>query len=347
MSPSERQKRSRPRQSDIARAVGVSQATVSMVMSGRNVSRISPETRRKILECSGSMEYTANPAARRLAGGTNRILGVFTYEATFPIAGFNQYYPFLLGIEARAESLSQNLLLFTSAVNENGARSVYANGVNQLAIADGSILLGTDEDRSEIARLANEDYPFVYIGRRDVEARFSWVTADYAQATYDVVRRLSGDGHRSLLYLGWEEPQEAQADRFAGWTRAVADFGIAAEVKRVRTDAAIDPAVLQALHDDATGLIVEVPAMAEAVFTALFHAGLKVPADVSVAVLGDMDTPERAKNQWSGFSMPYREMATAAVDHLVGLISGTEETTQLKMPCQPKQGRTIAPARDL
>lgn len=344
MDRSENQRNNRPRQLDIARAVGVSQATVSMVMSGRNVSRISAETRRKILELSGTMGYSANPAARRLAGGTNRILGVFTYESAFPIAGLNQYYPFLLGIEARAEQLHQNLLLFTSAVDEDGTRSVYANGMNQLAIADGSILLGTGEDRSEIARLANENYPFVYIGRREVNAGFSWVTADYEQATYDAVCRLADEGHRRVLYLGRENPQEAQNDRFAGWERAVADLELEGQVTRVPMQSPIDPESIQPLLERTTALVIEVPAMGEAVFDALKGAGLKAPADVSVAVLGDMDTPERTKKQWSGFSMPYTQICTAAVDHLVALIAGDEGPKHLMLACEPRAGRTIAPA---
>src|SRR5699024_10404927 len=137
----------RTRQADIAKAAGVSQATVSMVLSGRESTRISEETRRRILGLSGSLGYSANPAARSLAGGKNRILGVFTYEPTFPIAGLDQYYPFLLGIESEAERLQQNLLLFTSASSDGAGspRSIYADGVNQLGVADGSILLGRGE----------------------------------------------------------------------------------------------------------------------------------------------------------------------------------------------------------
>lgn len=336
--------RTRPRQADIAKAAGVSQATVSMVLSNRTTTRISEETRRKILELSGDFGYSANPAARRLAGGKNRILGVFTYEPTFPIAGLDQYYPFLLGIEAEAEQLQQNLLLFTSASGEGRSRSIYADGVNQLGIADGSILLGRGEKRDEVARLAREGYPFVYIGRREIRgADISWVTADYESATYDVTRRLHDLGHRQLLYIGVERPEEPNLDRFAGWQTARAELSLDGSVHRPAADADLGPLIGEQMRSGVTALVIETPDDAPRVFRSVKELGLTVPGDLSIAVLGDMSLPRARKRSWSGFGMPYQEIGVAAVRLLVELISDPSVAPQtLKLPCHVNVGKTVA-----
>ena len=336
---------SRTRQADVAKAAGVSQATVSMVLSGRKSTRISEETRQRILGLSGSLGYSANPAARSLAGGKNRILGVFTYEPTFPIAGLDQYYPFLLGIESEAERLQQNLLLFTSASSAGAGsrRSIYADGVNQLGIADGSILLGRGEDRDEVARLANERYPFVYIGRREIpDATISWVTADYETATYDVITRLAELGHRQYLYVGVAAPEEPNLDRFAGWQRGLDDHDLVGSVDRSDAGGDLEAVLGAQVRDGVSAIIVETPENGARVFRVIKKLGLDVPSDISVAVLGDMAIPRGRKQSWSGFDMPFGDIGAEAVRVLVELISDPSAGPRtVKLPCSSRPGRTI------
>src|SRR5918993_1148378 len=106
----------------IAELAGVSQATVSLVLNDK-----------------------ADPAARRLAGVGNKILGVFTYEPAFPTASQDFYAPLLSGIEQAAEELGCDLLLFTSAPVVNGTRRLFHEH-NRLRLADGCLLLGVEMD---------------------------------------------------------------------------------------------------------------------------------------------------------------------------------------------------------
>ena len=124
-----------------------------MVLGGRadGGARISELTRKHIIDVARDLGYSINPVARSLAGGRNRLLGVYTFEAVFPAVGRDFYQPFLLGIEREAERVGYDLLLFTSASMPGKRRSIYAGGVNRLALADGSILLGRQDDKAEIA----------------------------------------------------------------------------------------------------------------------------------------------------------------------------------------------------
>ncbi len=79
----------------IAELAGVSQATVSLVLNDKadGAARIPEETRERVLKVLRETGYVADPAARRLAGVGNKILGVFTYEPAFPTESQDFYAP--------------------------------------------------------------------------------------------------------------------------------------------------------------------------------------------------------------------------------------------------------------
>ena len=185
----------------IAELAGVSQSTVSLVLNGKAdaLSRIPAETRERVLRVIKEAEYVADPAARRLAGVGNRLIGVFTYEPAFPSASLDFYAALLTGIESEAEQLGYDLLLFTSAPVSGGRRSLFHES-NRLRLADGCLLLGQEMDGSELERLVESGFPFVAIGRRDA-AGVPYVAADYVTGTAELVARSWELGHRRVALL--------------------------------------------------------------------------------------------------------------------------------------------------
>src|SRR5215470_2492830 len=139
-------------QFDIAKLAGVSQATVSLVLNGAEnaLARIPAETRERVQKIIRETGYVPDPIARRMAKGTNRILGVFTYEPAFPNAHADFFLPFLFGIEEEAQAHHYDLLLLTGAGAPGGGRKIFSEE-NRLRIADGCIVLGKSFDRDELA----------------------------------------------------------------------------------------------------------------------------------------------------------------------------------------------------
>lgn len=344
----------RVRQLDIARAAGVSQTAVSMALAGGGNASVplALATRQHILRVAGELGYSVNPVARSLAGGRNRLLGVYTFEAMFPIAAQDFYQPFLFGIEQEAERTGYDLLLFTSASMSGQRRSIYAGGVNRLGLADGSILLGRRDNKSEIARLVRAGFPFVYVGRREVAgADFSYVTGDYAEATGRVVEHLAGLGHRKIAYLGVPRPREPDRDREQGWSASLQMLGYSssnAVVKRPAVSRSLS-ALMADLRGDfgMTALIVEKAEFASRVFEAARELGLSVPEDLSIAVLGDDSSGAASGRAWSGFHIPREEIGRRAVRLLLEAVEGPAGPARhVIVPCLFVPGDTVAaPAR--
>ncbi|GAA3464203.1 LacI family DNA-binding transcriptional regulator [Saccharothrix longispora] len=325
----------RPRQSDIAKLAGVSQATVSVVLGGnRSGLRMAERTRLRVLAAAEQLGYVPDPVATRLASRHNSLLGVYTFKRTFPTNVADSYYPILVGVEEEAAALGQDLVLFT------GARDHDAAELRRTRIADGCLFFGRHVPADAVAPLVADGFPLVYIGRRD-EPGIPYVGADYVTASAAVVRRLVGLGHREIRYL--REPDEApsSADRERGVLDAAREAGL--DVGVVRTDG---PApVRRWVEQGVTAVVVEETDTSAAYLSvrrAVEQAGLSVPHDLSLAVLGQPPDEDPAV---TGFQVPRYEMGRAAVRLLVDLVTGvvTPDSPQAHrlLPCTPVPGRSV------
>jgi DNA-binding LacI/PurR family transcriptional regulator len=341
-------RRPRPRQADIAKLAGVSQATVSLVLGGKpDVVGLAADTVRRVHEAADELGYVADPAALRLARKQNYLLGVHTFSATFPVDIENSYYPFLAGIEEQAGARGYDIVLFT------GAAPGRADAVHRLRLADGCILFGRQVPRDEIARLLDDDFPIVYIGRRDeLGDRLPFVGADYVSASRDVVLRLAGLGHEKIRYVREEDVALASEDRQAGVLQGLADAGLAGVAPPVLACAAEEVTadwVRSEVDAGVTAFVTEATdtsVVARAVTRAIAGADLRCPQDVSLAMLGEYVAQPAGEPVPTGFAVPRREMGRAAVDLMIDLLTGAPvpaERRQSLMACAFVPGETTGP----
>ncbi|SEF21814.1 DNA-binding transcriptional regulator, LacI/PurR family [Amycolatopsis pretoriensis] len=327
------------RQADIARVAGVSQATVSVVLGGNRAGvRLSERTRLRVLEAAERLGYLPDPVSSRLTSARNDLLGVYAFTPAFPDVA-DGYYPILAGVEAEAAALGKDLIMFT-------ASSAAPDRIRRTRLADGCLFLGRHVPVDALAGLLHAGFPIVYIGRRtEMGGRIPHVGADYVSASAEVITRLARAGHRRVRYL--REPDEAPSsgDRERGVRGAAADAGVSLAVTRTDgTDLA--PATIAGwLADGVTALVVEETdtfAVFDAAHRALRAAGISVPGDISLAVLGR--PPGGAPGPVvSGFEVPRRALGRAAVRLLASLVEpGTGEPPHRLLPCPPVPGETIA-----
>ncbi|NEE00092.1 LacI family DNA-binding transcriptional regulator [Phytoactinopolyspora halotolerans] len=344
-------RRRRPTQVDIARHAGVSQATVSLVISGGPASdQVAEATRQAVLAAAEELGYSANAAARSLKGGRNHLLGLYTFEPVFPVDQRDFYYPFLLGVEEETAQQGYDLLLFSSA-GSGGDRRIYARGANRLKVADGCVLLGRHLHRDDLAHLVQEDFPFVFIGRREVPgAELSYVAVDYAAATRELVQTLARLGHRTMLYLQVTGGDEPTRDREAGYRQGLSDAGISVDeslIHPLRSPADLTPGTVQTWLDAGVTAVLVEPTEDDstvvAVEDAVTRAGLRIPEDISVALLGDPPLSDATARDWTRFTLPRTDMGRQAVRLLLDLLDDpNDDARQLLVPADQVTGETIA-----
>ncbi|MBN9332873.1 LacI family DNA-binding transcriptional regulator [Devosia sp.] len=325
-------------QKDIAQLAGVSQATVSLVLNGAPSSqaRIPQETRERVEKVIRDTGYVADPVARKMVKGLNRILGVFTYEPAFPSGQADFFTPFLFGIEEAAQSLGYDLLLLTGAGKQ---RKIFGDNV-RLRLADGCVILGRKFDNTELARLVAGDFPFVAVGRRDdAGGPVPYVGGDYAPATSALVERAKSFGHRRIAYVGLNEGAESTVDRWYGFSRAVGEADLVASVFAVGRPPNETLDVL--LSAGTTCVFVTELSDAMVMEQAARARGISVPGDLSIVVLGNHIRAEEPGRRFTSFAIPREAMARAATEMLVRRVEHDAPVEQLLLHCEPLEGDTL------
>jgi DNA-binding LacI/PurR family transcriptional regulator len=335
----------RPSQQDIARLAGVSQAVVSVVLSGKSATKsITPATQARVRAVAAELGYVPDVAARSLRGGRNGLIGVHTFERVFPVRSEDYYHEFLVGIEEKAVEVGQDLVLFASTQRPDGTRSIYNSGASRLRLADGAIILGLQRNDEELERLAAEGFPFVFIGRRDIPGTpVPYVAVDYPAAVRGAIDELLSWGHTAIAYLGGPvagDPQEQRRTAYAECLRAAGS----APAAPIRT--APEEITAEWLADlrgsGVTALLVETYELADALSDAAKQQGCEIPADLSVVVLDSVPRGSAAAG-WSRTAVPRREMGARAVAVLQSFLDGAVPATHVEiLPCDPLTSGSIA-----
>ncbi|PRY59554.1 LacI family DNA-binding transcriptional regulator [Glycomyces artemisiae] len=304
-------------QREIARIAGVSQTTVSMVLNDRDGSniRIPDATRERVRRAIEQSTYVADPAARRLAGLDNKILGVFTYESALSPESMDFYGPLLNGIERAAESLGCDLLFFTSSPVEEGRRRLFHRNT-RLRLADGCVLLGQQMDGEDLERLVAESFPFVAVGRRDeTDAPVPYVGIDYGALTGRLLDRAAELGHEKVLYLHRDLNSPTARDRLAAIGRAPGALAVAPFI--VGDDLSDLPQVVA--RSGATAVFAEDAFLVEDAALVLADPSL------SLAALAEVRGHRIGGRTLSGFHTPRQQVAAEALALLQQLISTPAE----------------------
>ena len=332
-------------QRDIARLAGVSQATVSLVLNGAvgHDGRIPPETRDRVKKVIRETGYVADPVARRMVKGLNRILGVFTYEPAFPSAQADFYTPFLLGIEEAAENFGYDLLLLTGAGRDAAGRKRMFGESSRLRLADGCLILGGQFDEEELAQLVASDYPYVAVGRRDdAGGPVRYVGADYVTATAALVTRALDMGHRQFAFIGQTDVSESIRDRWLGFETAITGRG---QLVHLDAEPRTDPERHLAAIRQAGASVVFFGELADAIaFDEHARArGLAIPEDISVIVLGSRVRIERHQRVFTSYAIPREDMGRQATAMLLQTLADPTLVQQVLLDCQTVAGDTLAP----
>lgn len=340
----------RPRQAEVARLAGVSQATVSLVLAGKKQGvAITDETRQKVLDAADSLGYVPDPAARRLAAARNGLLGVFSFTATFPTDVQHSYYPFLVGVEQEAAAQGYDLVLFTGS-STGGARATGPHTLNRARLADGCLFLGRHAPVDELRRLVDDGFPVVHLGRRDEPEGLAWVGADYVSASREVVHRLAALGHRRIILVREDDDAPASTDREQGFLEGLETAGLpggaTAVFRRADPERELGAEQLrQWVAEGVTAVVAEETdsgAAWRALSAAARDAGLHCPADISLALLGSPPPDLAESPQPTGFDIPRAQLGAAAIRLLATLVAGEDAPDPL-VACTFRPGVSTGP----
>lgn len=267
---------SAPRSEDVARLAGVSRKTVSRVLN--NEPYVSDESRRRVLAAAEELGYRLNHAARALASGRTRSIGVVALGT----AGYGTA-SLLVGIEQAVRDAGYALRVVNTPDGNpqsiaGALESLLEQGVDGIVVSEpiveGEVPLGVD-------------VPVLFLGAPPAftAARTLTVGVGAHQLARAATEHLLDLGHSTVHHLAGPRRWYATTDRIEGWRAALAARG-AHEPPVLNGDwsAASGYAAGRVLASDrsVTAVFAAGDEMAIGLIHALREAGCRVPEDVSV-----------------------------------------------------------------
>ena len=218
---------------DIAKACGVSRATVSKALNG--ASDISSETAVRVREIARSMGYLPNAAARALRAGRSYNIGVLFSDTTGGGISHEYFSMILESVKAQAESQGYDLTFISKDLG-NMQMDYYEHA--KYRSCDGVVIASADYQDPAIIRLATSDLPTVTLDY-SFDSRTS-ILSDNVRGMEALVRFVYEKGHRRIAFIHGEMTSVTQK-RLASFKKTCAELGIQIPPEFIRSAVYHDP----------------------------------------------------------------------------------------------------------
>jgi LacI family transcriptional regulator len=277
----------RPTQKDIAKAAGVSQAAVSMVLNRKETPSVPAATRARILKLASELDYQPNHPARMLRSVRTMALACVIPDIT------NPFYPGLVrGLQSVAASAGYDVLIFDTDGRAEGEERA-TNWILQ-GRADGVVGTFFHLRVPQLTALARKGIPIVRLesqrkpnGALPIDS----VYIDNAEASAAMTRHLIERGHRRItMILAEVGPSHRRAFGYASAMRAaglVPDFVTDSRYSE-ESGARAMREILSQSRNRATAVFCANDMLAVGAMVAARSAGLSVPDDVAIAGFDDI-----------------------------------------------------------
>lgn len=331
----------KPTMSDVARRVGVSQATVSLVLNNAPGTRISPVTRARVLAAARNLGYqkVAHPHE------PGRVIGLLINDLTT-----TQHAASLLE-GARDEAAASDCLV--TVISTQGTPEVEAEALDYLmgrplvGVIYASLLTQAVDPPERL-----RDVVTVLLNCHSVKDAYPSIVPGDVAGGFAVASALLEAGHKRVAMINGEDWIEASRDRLQGYRQALTTY-----------DLAVDPALIVSggwtlangreqanrlldLPNPPTAIFCYCDRMALGAYDAVNSRGLKIPDDVSIVGFDDESFAADMAPPLTTVVLPHEEMARWAVSRLLEMsrLPATAHVfRQTKMECRVVVRDSVAP----
>ncbi|MGM0354603.1 LacI family DNA-binding transcriptional regulator, partial [Streptomyces sp. ECR3] len=326
---------------DIARAAGVSVATVSKVVNGRG--DVAPHTRTRVQELLHQHQYLA-PVFRHAEAEP---VDIPTIEVQFQ-GGLRSYVAETLeGIIDSAAELGATVVVSKATHAPHWARDLVAAG-RRAVIAVTSVYTA-----AHLNELARSGLPLVVLDPLHLpDSRVHSVGATNFAGGLTATRHLLSLGHRRIAYLGGPSMAVCNQARMHGYRAAMEAEGAKVPESYVRpgeftyATGLHGAAGLLDLPEPPTAVFAGNDDIAVGVIEAARARGMRVPEDLSVVGFDDTSLAEMASPPLTTVRQPLREMGGAALRTALRLANGeTIESHHIELATALVVRTSTAPPR--
>ena len=309
---------------DVAKAAGVSTATVSAVVN--DSAFVSPPLRARVLDAVRDLGFAPSQAARNLRHGRSELIAIVVADLANPF-----YARAVCAAEAAVANWGYSLVVCNSDENPELEKRILAR--MRMLHCEGIILVPVSNALPDPARKSPaRTIPTVLFGRNFDDSRIDAVAIDNFAAAYQATNYLLDLGHERIGAITGPQHVSTGKGRLDGMTAALAAKGVTLDNRLIRPgefreDVAYSAArSLLAQPDRPTALYVANGLMALGVMRAIADLGLRCPEDISVASTDNIPGVRGLRPVLTRTEHPIVDMINEAVRLLIDRVKNKSES---------------------
>jgi LacI family transcriptional regulator len=317
---------------EVAAEAGVSFGTVSRVIN--NDVHVKPETRKRVLDTMGRLNFVVNRQARSLAGGKSNIIGVLV-----PDLGTGYIGEITHGIDNELADNGYDLMLFTT--HRTAAKeAIYVANLAQDTV-DGLLVVLPRNPVDYTGTLTERKFPFVLIDHQGTGEDCPAVGATNWQGAYNAADYLIKLGHERIGFItGWLD-LGAAVDRLEGYKTALRTHHIPVDPELIyegtfnQLDGYTGANSFLELENPPTVIFASNDVMAMAVMDAVRERGLRVPEDISILGFDDIPQASLVRPALTTVRQPLEQMGRVATQMLMEILKNPEnKPKRIELPTE-------------
>ena len=300
---------------DVARAAGVSVASVSRALNGHD--NVTPETRERIETVARELRYMPHGAARSLITKRTQTVG-----AVLPDLYGEFFSELIRGMDMAAQRNQLHLLVSSS----HGSPLETARALRALqGRVDGLLVMSPHADADLLAENLPAKLPMVLMNTRVSGAAYPSLIIDNYAGAYAMVRHLVERGYRRIALIAGPEQNFDAQERRRGYTNALRQLLPEAEEIVLPGDftegAGYRAAqAVQARRERPDAVFAANDTMALGCLFALNEAGVRVPQDIAVVGFDDIPIARYVTPALTTVRVRIAELGERALARLVAAI---------------------------
>ena len=326
---------------DVAKAAGVSYATVSRALSGS--SQIGSETRERVLKLCDEMGYTTNFVARSMVTKRTNLIGLVVPSVDNQFMSELAYHA-----EVSARSHGYNIMLCDSGPDLRQEKTVVKLLLGRQV--DGILIVPQSSRSYESLKPYLDQTPTVFLSENLRDQPQSYVAVDNSRGTYLGTQYLYGLGHRDILYFGQRQSTTHQL-RAEGYLKACQELGLAPRYfnsEYTRSSIQGGYQLAKELFQkplDYTAIFASTDSNALGVLTTADELGIDIPGRLSLIGFDNISATALSRIDLTTIDQPKKAMAVQAVDMLRDKIEhGTQGYVhQILLPTLIRRGTCKEP----
>lgn len=311
---------------DIAQAVGVSNATVSLVLTGKAKNgRVSEEIAEKIRTIAIEMNYQPNRLARSLQSGHSQTIGLLIADIVNPFFGS-------LVFHIQEEMRKAGYAVIIMNTDEDSRQMEEMIELMRCRQVDGFIIVPTEFGEMSILRLINDNVPLVLIDRYYSGIQTNNVLIDNFDASYQATRYLIQKGCENIALFIYNTRQPHMEGRRSGYVKALSEKQIDATIKEIsyktiREDIHEGLQSLLSSNKKIDGILFATNTIAVNGLKQLFKLNVNIPDDIQVVCFDKSDIFEFLPVSVPYILQPIQGMAKMASRLLLEQLEQSTSTT--------------------